>query len=324
MDVKEARRSVDESASNSNGAAGSSVLIKAKAGKRIKQSKDDLLFDTLVTLFLVGVLVAVLVPLWYVVIVSLTPLSANQIQGYNLFLPPNQWSFEAYAQLLSQNTFVTSLLNSCIITIFGVATNMILTTLTAYGLTIPGLPGRNIFLALILFTFLFNAGLIPTYLLVKDLNLLNNFAAVILPGAISVYNLLVMKTFFQSLPTSLREAAIVDGASELQVLRHVVLPLSKPIILTIGLFYAVGQWNEFFLPILYLNDTSLMPLPVLLRNILSGASMSDYVGQNALSSTPQDALKMAAVILTMLPMLALYPWIQRHFTKGVLLGSVKE
>lgn len=323
MDVKEASQNINESVSNPLD-ADSPVLLKAKAGKRGKQSKDGLIFDTLVTLFLVGVLIAVLVPLWYVVIVSLTPLSANQIQGYNLFLPPNQWSFEAYAQLLSQNTFVTSLLNSCIITIFGVATNMILTTLTAYGLTVQGLPGRNIFLALILFTFLFNAGLIPTYLLVKDLNLLNTFAAVILPGAISIYNLLVMKTFFQSLPTSLREAAIVDGASELQVLWHVVLPLSKPIILTIGLFYAVGQWNEFFLPILYLNDSSLMPLPVLLRNILSGASMSDYVGQNALSSTPQDALKMAAVILTMLPMLALYPWIQRHFTKGVLLGSVKE
>jgi putative aldouronate transport system permease protein len=201
---------------------------------------------------------------------------------------------------------------------------MILTTLTAYGLTIKGLPGRNIILSLILFTFLFNPGLIPTYLLVKDLNLLNTFAAVILPGAISVFNLFVMKTFFQNLPSSLREAAIVDGANEWQILWRVMLPLSKPIMLTIGMFYAVGQWNEFFLPVLYLNDSNLMPLPVLLRNILTASGMSDYVGQNALSSTPQDALKMAAVILTMLPMLALYPWIQRHFTKGVLLGSVKE
>jgi putative aldouronate transport system permease protein len=295
-----------------------------KQSKRRRMSRDSLIFDGLATLLLIGVLVVVLVPLWYVVVISFTPFSANQIHGYTLFLPFNEWTPEAYLQLLGQDAFIRALLNSCIITGFGVATNMILTTLTAYGLTIKGLPGRNIFLTLILFTFLFNPGLIPTYLLVKDLNLLNTFAAVILPGAINVYNLFVMKTFFQNLPTSLREAAIVDGANELQVLWRVVLPLSKPILLTIGMFYAVSQWNEFFLPILYLNDTNLMPLPVLLRNILTAAGMSDYVGQNALSSTPQDALKMAAVILTMLPMLALYPWIQRHFTKGVLLGSVKE
>ncbi|SRR5258707_8728306 len=292
--------------------------------QRRRMSRDNLIFDGLATLLLIGVLVIVLVPLWYVVVISFTPFSANQIHGYTLFLPFNEWTPEAYIQLLGQDAFIRALLNSCIITGFGVATNMLLTTLTAYGLTIKGLPGRNIFLMLILFTFLFNPGLIPTYLLVKDLNLLNTFAAVILPGAINVYNLFVMKTFFQNLPTSLREAAIVDGANELQVLWRVVLPLSKPILLTIGMFYAVSQWNEFFLPILYLNDTNLMPLPVLLRNILTAAGMSDYVGQNALSSTPQDALKMAAVILTMLPMLALYPWIQRHFTKGVLLGSVKE
>ncbi len=295
-----------------------------KQSKRRRISRDSLIFDGLATLLLIVVLVVVLVPLWYVIVISFTPFSANQIHGYTLFLPFNEWTPEAYLQLLGQDAFIRALLNSCIITGFGVATNMILTTLTAYGLTIKGLPGRNIFLMLILFTFLFNPGLIPTYLLVKDLNLLNTFAAVILPGAINVYNLFVMKTFFQNLPTSLREAAIVDGANELQVLWRVVLPLSKPILLTIGMFYAVSQWNEFFLPILYLNDTNLMPLPVLLRNILTAAGMSDYVGQNALSSTPQDALKMAAVILTMLPMLALYPWIQRHFTKGVLLGSVKE
>lgn len=295
-----------------------------KRRKKLRLSKDDLIFESVVTLLLVGVLAAIIVPLWYVVVISFTPYAANQLQGYTIFLPFNEWTPEAYVQLFSSGAFLQALLNSCIITGFGITTNMVLTTLTAYGLTIKGLPGRNIILSLILFTFLFNPGLIPTYLTVKDLNLLNTFAAVILPGGISVFNLLVMKTFFQNLPSSLREAAIVDGANEWQVLWRVILPLSKPIMLTIGMFYAVGQWNEFFLPILYLNNSNLMPLPVLLRNILTASGMSDYVGQNALSSTPQDALKMAAVILTMLPMLALYPWIQRHFTKGVLLGSVKE
>ena len=290
----------------------------------LKQSIDKNAFDWVVAFLLILVLLVVLVPLWYVIVVSLTPLSTNQLEGYNLFLPPNQWTLEAYIQLLGQDAFLRALLNSCIITGFGVATNMLLTTLTAYALTFKDLPGRKIFLSLILFTFLFNAGIIPTYLVVENLNLLNTYPAVILPGAISVYNLFVMKTFFQNLPVGLRESAIMDGANELQVLWYIVLPLSRPILLTIAMFYAVGHWNEYFLPVLYLSDQNLMPLPVLLRNILSAASMNDYVGQNALSTTPQDALKMAAVILTMLPMLVIYPWIQRYFTKGVLIGGIKE
>ncbi len=292
--------------------------------RSLKRTIDTIAFDWIVAFLLILVLVAVLVPLWYVIVVSLTPLSVNQLQGYNLFLSPTQWSLEAYKQLLGQGAFLTALLNSCIITGSGVVTNMILTTLTAYALTFKDLPGRKIFLSLILFTFLFNAGIIPTYLVVENLNLLNTYPAVILPGAISVYNLFVMKAFFQNLPTGLRESAIMDGANELQVLWHIVLPLSRPILLTIAMFYAVGHWNEYFLPTLYLSDSNLMPLPVLLHNILSAASMNDYVEQNALSTTPQDALKMAAVILTMLPMLFIYPWIQRYFTKGVLIGGIKE
>lgn len=286
---------------------------------------DNVVFDGVVNVLLIFVLIVTIVPLWYVIIVSFTPLKLTQIQGFSLWIPPTEWSFEAYKQLLgSDSSFLRALLNSCLITGSGVALNMVLTTLTAYGLTFKELPGRNIFLSLVLFTFLFNAGLVPTYLMVKNLGLLNTIPAVILPGGISVYNLFVMKTFFQNLPASLREAAIVDGANELQVLWHIILPLSKPIMLTIGLFYAVGHWNEFFLPILYLSDNSLMPLPVLLRNILTASSMNDYVGMDAISAAPQDALKMAAVILTMLPMLVIYPWIQRHFTKGVLIGGVKE
>ena len=291
--------------------------------KSVRRSIDNVAFDWGVAILLILVVAVVVIPLWYAVIISLTPLMKNQLQGYNLF-SPNEWSLEAYQQLLGQDAFLRALLNSCIITVSGVAVNMFLTTLTAYALTFRELPGRNIFLFLILFTFLFNAGIIPTYLVVENLNLLNTYPAVILPGAINVYNLFVMKTFFQNLPTGLRESAIMDGANELQVLWHIVLPLLKPIMLTIAMFYAVGHWNEYFLPVLYLSDANLMPLPVLLQNLLTASSMNDYVGQNALSSTPQDALKMAAVILTMLPMLAIYPWIQRHFTKGVLIGGLKE
>jgi len=288
------------------------------------RSRSDKGFDLTVTMLLVLVLFVMIIPLWYVLMVSVTPLSLTRIQSGRLWLSPTDWSLAAYTQLLGQATFVRAMLNSLIITIGGVAINMVLTVLTAYPLSRKSLPGRTIILSFVLFTFLFNAGLIPTYLLVKDLGLLNNRLAVILPGAISVYNLFIVKAFFQNLPESLEEAAVIDGANDLQVLWYIVLPLSKPILLTIGLFYAVGHWNEFFLPLLYLNDSNLMPLPVLLRNILVAANLADYVESNVVSTTSQEALKMAAVVLTTLPMLLVYPWLQRHFTRGVLLGGVKE
>lgn len=284
-------------------------------------------FDWGVLVFLIIVFLITFIPLWYVVVISLTPLQLTKAAGYNLFLPPTQWSFGAYLQMLSQNAFLQALLNSVILTVSGVIVSLVLTTLTAYALTFKDMPGRNFFLTLIIFTFLFNPGLIPTYLVVKNLNLLDNYLAIILPPAINVYYLLVMKVFFQNIPASLRESAIIDGANELQVLWRVILPLCKPILLTIGLFYAVYLWNDYFYPILYLSNPDLTPLPVLLYNILTsnGANgINTYVETNALYTVPQEALKMAAVILSMIPMLCIYPWIQRYFTRGVLLGSIKE
>ncbi|GHO83278.1 carbohydrate ABC transporter permease [Dictyobacter formicarum] len=297
-------------------------VFKTIAGKRSKTSISP--FDWGLAAFLVIVILVTFVPVWYAVVVSVTPLELTKTVGYNLFLSPLNWSFAAYTQLFSQDSFLQALWNSVVLTSMAIVVNMILTTLTAYGLIFKDLPGRNLMLTLILFTFLFNAGLVPTYILVKNLNLLDSYLAIILPNAVSVYNMLVMRAFFQNIPASLRESAIVDGANEFQVLWRIVLPLSKPILLTIGLFYAVTQWNDFFNPILYLSNNDLMPLPVLLRNILTAGNINDYVEINSLFTAPQDALKMAAVILTMLPMLAVYPWIQRHFTKGVLVGSVKE
>lgn len=291
---------------------------------QLKNKRKDWLVDLPINALLVGVLLITLIPLWYTLVVSLTPLSVTGSGGYNLFLPPTQWSFAAYTQLLGQDTFIRALMNSLIITLGGVAVNMILTVLTAYALSFQSLPGRKIFMVLILFTFLFNAGLVPTYLLVKNLGLIDTYWAVILPGGISVYNLLVVKTFFQNIPEALREAATIDGANEMQILWRIILPLSKPILLTIGLFYSVTHWNEFFQPLLYFNNQDMMPLPVLLRNILLASNINEYVSYDAVSAAPQEALKMAAVLLTMLPMLLVYPWIQRHFTKGVLVGGVKE
>lgn len=288
------------------------------------KTRDAVIYQLLVAIFLFFVLIAIVIPFWRVVVTAFTPLDIYTKQGVPFFLSPLDWTPTAFEQLLGHPLFPRAMLNSIIITLSGTALSLILTVPLAYGLSTRTLPGRRIILFLILFTFLFNPGLVPVYLLDTNLKLSDNFLAIILPPAVSVYNTLVMMSFFESLPDELKEAARLDGANELQVLWYVILPLSKPILLTIGLFYAVHFWNEFFTPILYLNDKDLMPLPVLLRNILISASFNEYVEFNAFSSTSVESLKSAGVLLTMLPMLMVYPWIQRYFTKGTLVGGVKE
>ncbi|MEY4529822.1 MAG: hypothetical protein RLZZ156_543 [Deinococcota bacterium] len=285
-----------------------------------KISRADRPIEFSVVAFLVVTLLVTVIPLWYVLMISFTPLGSSP----KLLALPWEWSFRAYQELLAQPALVRAGLNSIILTVGGVLISLTMTVLTAYPLSRKDLPFRGFFTGMILFTFLFSAGLIPNYLVIRDLGLLNTYWAILLNGAVSVYNLFVMKSFFQNLPESLEEAAKIDGATDLQVLWHIVLPLSRPILMTIGLFYAVTNWNAFFEPILFLSDRNMMPLPVALRDILLGLNNAEYVESTANQVASSDALKMAAVVITTIPMLAIYPWIQRYFTQGVLLGGVKE
>lgn len=287
--------------------------------------RDEWSFQIAVNGFLLMVLLLIAIPLWRVVMTSFTPLLMYMKDGVPMFMPPWEWSFGAYDQMLTHPSFPRATLNSFIITLSGTAVSLFLTVPLAYALSVRTLPGRKLITGLILFTFLFHVGLIPTYLLVaKTLGWRDNFLAIIIPPAIGVTNVLVMRSFFLGIPEEIKESARIDGANDLEVLLQIVLPLSKPILLTIGLFYAVYYWNEFFTPILYLNDSKLLPLPVLLRNILVGSSMSEYVEYDVSHVASIESLKSAAVLLTMLPMVAVYPWIQKYFTKGTLLGGVKE
>jgi putative aldouronate transport system permease protein len=288
------------------------------------KTRDEIGFQILNNGLLVIVLIAILLPLWRVVMTSFTPIDVFTKSGVPLAMWPWEWSTAAYGQLLGQPSILRATLNSVIITLCGCALSLTLTVPLAYALSIRTLPGRGVIASLILFTFLFHPGLIPNYLLVTKLGLQNNILAIILPPAVSVYNTLVMKAFFEGIPDEIKEAARMDGANDLQILWRIILPLSIPILLTIGLFYSVYFWNEFFSPILYLNDAKLQPLPVLLRNILASASISEYVEYDVVSAASIDSLKSASVMLTMLPMLLVYPWIQRYFTKGTLVGAVKE
>ena len=288
------------------------------------RTRDAVFFQIGLAVFLTLILLIILIPFWRVIVTAFIPLDIYTREGVPFFLSPTQWTAEAFKQLLGHSLFPRAMWNSVVITLLGTAISLFLTVPLAYGLSTRNLPGRKLIMTLVLFTYLFSPGLIPVYLLITGMKLTNNYLAVILPPAVSVYNTLVMMSFFEGLPEDLKEAARLDGANELQVLWNVILPLSKPILLTIGLFYAVYFWNEFFTPILYLKDSNLLPLPVLLRNILISASFNEYVEYDAFSTSSLESLKAAGVLITMLPMLFIYPWIQRYFTKGTLVGGVKE
>lgn len=288
------------------------------------RTRDAFFFQIAIATFLSLILLIIIVPFWRVIVTAFIPLDIYTREGVPFFLSPTKWTFEAFRQLLGHSMFPRAAMNSVIITLLGTTISLTLTVPLAYGLSTRNLPGRKVIMSLVLFTYLFSPGLIPVYLLITGMKLTNNYLAIILPPAVSVYNTLVMMSFFEGLPEELKDAARIDGANELQVLWHIILPLSKPILLTIGLFYAVYFWNEFFTPLLYLNDNDLLPLPVLLRNILISASFNEYVEYNAFSSSSIESLKAAGVLITMLPMLLVYPWIQRYFTKGTLVGGVKE
>lgn len=289
----------------------------------IKQSPSDKIFYICLDIFLVFILLIVVIPIWSTITLSFRP---NTFIGSNLegmFLAPWKWSTAAYEALLGNNGFLNAFLNSLKVLVFGVATSLLLTIPMAYSMSVKSLPGRKILNTFVLIPYLFNVGMIPTYLVVQNLGMIDHLAAIYLPGAIGTYNCIIMKGFFEGIPEELKESARIDGAPEWYVLVRIILPLSKPIIMTIGLYYGVSFWNDFFHAMLYLNDNSLQPLPILLRNILIGSSMNEVVEVNAFGDAPISAIKAASVFMSAIPMIIAYPFIQKYFTKGTLLGSVK-
>ncbi len=289
----------------------------------MRRMRGDMTYQIVINVFLALVLVIVTIPIWRVLLMSFQPITFRGSNIEGLFIPPWQWSGAAYKALLSNAKFTSAVINSFKIFFGGVATSLILTIPLAYVLSNKAIPGMKILNIFILITFLFEAGLIPSYLVVVNLGLTDHLASVFLPIAISVSNTLIMRSFFAGIPQELKEAARVDGASEWYVIFRIILPLSMPIILTIGLYYGVHYWNDFFSALLYLNRPELKPLPIYLRDILMGASMNDNLELNAFSSASIQSIKAASVFLAMIPMIIMYPFIQRYFAKGTLVGSIK-
>jgi putative aldouronate transport system permease protein len=278
----------------------------------------DRAFDAAVFLVLGLVGLAALFPILYVVSVSLTPFGEVLKNGGYVIIPRSV-TFSAYRELLARPDIGRAVGVTTFITVVGTALNLLLTTVMAYPLSRRRLPGRTALLFIVTFTLLFNGGIIPTYLVVKQVGLLNTVWAMIVPNAVWSFNVLVMKSFFENLPEEVFESARVDGAGELRILLQIALPLSVPVMLTVGLFYAVGHWNEFYQALMYVTDRSLQPLQVLVRTLLKQATLTE----NPDALVPVATLQMAAVVLASLPVILVYPFIQRHFTQGVLLGSVK-
>lgn len=282
------------------------------------------LWDAGVWIILSIITIIVLIPLWYVLVTSVTPFDVWASTNGTLFIPLSKITFNAYTQLLTAGQLPRAFGVSVYITFLGTFLSLAVTTLMAYPLAQKRFRLRNPLLLLVLFTILFNGGLVPTYLVVRNARLLDTYWALMLPNLVSAFNLLVMKAFFQNLPPEIEEAARIDGATDWQVLWRIVLPLSKPILATIGLFYAVSQWNSFFDAVLYISDANKQPLQVVLRSILTAGNLAEYADINSAVMSPTETLRMAAVVLTTIPVLLVYPFLQRYFTAGVLLGSVKE
>jgi len=264
-------------------------------------------------------MVAVLFPFLYVVLTSFATQKEILTRGFFLF--PHVWTVDAYRYLMNNVNFVQSFKNGVYITVVGTVVNMVLTSLMAYGLSKPWLPKRSILNFMVLFTMLFSGGIIPTYLVVKNLHLLDSYWALFLTGAIAPFNLIVLRSFFQNVPSELEEAARIDGCGELRLYYRIMLPLSLPAIATFTLFYAVHNWNAYFNAILYLNESSKWPLQVYLRQLLYQAEASAENVDDALKFTP--AVRMAAVVMTAAPLLVVYPFLQKYFNQGMLMGSVK-
>lgn len=256
---------------------------------------------------------------------------AYSFSGYNAVLAkevtfyPIDFTLEAYKQILGRATIWTAMKTTVIVTLLGTALSLLLTTFAAYALSISDLPGRKVLTGMILFTMYFGGGMIPTFLVVKNVGLYDSLGALFIPQAVSVFNFIVMRTFFRELPESLQDAARIDGASYMQVLVRIILPLSLPIIATIGLFYAVGYWNSYFEALIYIQDVDKYTLQLRLRSLLFGNELTSANSADNVAGTivlPQS-LKMAIVTVSTVPILIVYPWLQKYFVKGVMLGSVK-
>lgn len=270
---------------------------------------------------LTAIALVVLVPLWTVLITSLSSRETITRAG-GLVLVPRGIDISAYQVILSGGQVSQALWITMLLTLAGTAVSLTVTVLAAYGLSRPGSVGHRFLLSFFLLTFLIYPGLVPTYLVVTGLGLKNSLWSLILPSAVSVFNLVVIRAFIQAIPQELFDSARIDGAGEFRILRMIVLPLSKAVIAVVGLFYAVAYWNTWFNALLYIDDNAKFPIQRVLQTYLLAGQAPQFAGQPT-TLPPTLAVQMAVVVVTVAPIIMVYPFVQRHFVKGVIIGAVK-
>lgn len=270
---------------------------------------------------LTAVVLVVLVPLWTVLVTSVSSQETITRAG-GLVVVPRGIDLAAYTVILSGGQVTQALWISFLLTVVGAAVSLIVTVLAAYGLSRPNSVGHRFLLFFFLLTFLIHPGLVPSYLVVTGLGLKNSLWALILPSAVSVFNLVVVRAFMQNIPQELLDSARIDGAGEFRILRVIVLPLSKAVIAVVGLFYAVGYWNTWFNALLYIDDNAKFPIQRVLQTFILSGQAPQFAGQPT-TLPPSLAIQMAVVVVTVVPILVVYPFVQRHFVKGVIIGAVK-
>jgi len=282
-------------------------------------------FNIINILLLTIISIATIYPFWYVIMASLS--SDDWASQRVYFLWPAKPSIASYRMVFSTNSILTAYRNTLFVTVVGTLLSLIMTSLTAYPLSKKRLHGGKFFTLMFYFTMLFSGGLIPTFLVVRGLGLYNNLWALIWPKVLLVYNLLLMIAFFKSIPDSLEESAALDGANDIVILARIIFPVSYPIFATMTLFYSVGYWNSWFDALIYLSRPVLYPLQLVLREIIQVADLT-FVGGGASDLTMTNmtiqSVRMATIVVAILPIMCVYPFLQKHFVKGVMLGAIKS
>lgn len=287
----------------------------------IKETLGDKLFNVLNYTLLTIIALACLLP--FINIIASSFASPAEVIAKPFIIFPKTFSLDAYRYVLSTPTIFRAIFVTIFITVVGTVLSMVLTSMMAYGLSRPYLPGRRFINFAVVFTMLFSGGMIPTFLVVNSLGLIDTIWAMILPIAVNAFNMIIMRNFFQALPMSLEESARIDGAGDFLIFRKIMLPLAKPSIATISLFYAVSYWNTYMNAILYVNDSTKWPIQILLRQIVIVSSGLQSEGMALDIVPPAQSVKMAVITVATLPMLMVYPFVQKYFVKGALVGSVK-
>lgn len=292
---------------------------------QIKHPKGDRILLLTNNILLTIIIIAIVGPLLYVFLSSF--LEPNAIIRKGLSLNASDWSLEGYRRLFTDDTIMRGFINSILYSTGFTLVTVVVCLFAGYTLSVEGLVGKKAFMIFFLFTMFFGGGLIPTYFVIRDLGMLNTIWAIILPGAVNVWFIILARTYFKAVPNELKEAARIDGASDLKIFFQIILPLSKPIIFVLALYAFIGQWNAYFDAMIYLDDRELHPLQLVLRSILiqnevQPGMVADVEARNELMRI-SEMIRYSSIVIASLPLLIMYPFFQKYFEKGVMVGSLK-